>query len=379
MTIEGQRRSQVVDGAGEPLLFTAELGDQTVYIEAFDSSGEPVVDREEYVSVSEAGQDIALQPHCGTSGYLATRVDVAAPQELNDAGQILAGANPYVLVDTDGSITPVSVGLPTENHLHYLTEMGAFAVPTIAPLVVGGDTYPTPTWVTISRNGVIAGHYDVLGLDRQAFVYTGGPAGGAPTRLLGTFVDAQGRFDIAPDGQDFGTSNRHGVNDAGTVVGAAREPGEQVSHAAILSGAQPQYLERPADATSSRATMINNDGLIAGYVDVPAATPVVWGAFGYQEIEPHPDFSSLRLLGDDGTLIADCEGTGCYLAKYPDADAFEPLPREVSVREDDGSETFYRLVFLHDMNAEGVLLVSALPSGETNPTAPRTTLLLTPQ
>ena len=39
----------------------------------------------------------------------------------------------------------------------------------------------------------------------------------------------------------------------------------------------------------------------------------------------------------------------------------------------------YRITYIHDINADGVRLASAVPANSTDPYAPRTTLLLTPR
>lgn len=372
-------RSVAPDGSGDPLIFTVPEGTHRVQLQVFDADGESE-DREDDVSIAAAGEDKLYAPDCGVGGYVATRIDAPSPQEMNDQGQVLAGGSPYVIVDPDGTRTPVDEGQPEQNHLHYLTESGAFAIPTIDPLVVGSETYPTPTWTTISRNGTIAGHYDLVGFPRRAYIYSGGPAGGAPSQILGTFTDRSGQFSMA-DGQDFGTSNRHGVNDAGTVVGSASEPYDSPPRAAILSGAEPEFLPVPGGSSTSSVTLVNNAGMMAGYASMPGPMPVVWegGAMRLIDLSETPNFQALRILGDDGTLIANCTGTGCHLMLYPGAETFVELPREFAVDEEDGSQSWYRITYLHDINTHGAILASAVASGSSNPTAPRVTLVLTPR
>lgn len=374
----GVTRSVDVEGAGDPVLFTVAPGSHGVHVEAFDGAGASLSVRERNVTISQPGEDQLHQPECGAGGWLVQRIDAPGPQELNDKGQILAGMDPHVIVDPDGTKTPVDVGLPQQNHPHYLTEDGAFAVPEIGELVDGDDIYPTPTWVTISRNGRIAGFYEVGGKPRRAYRYDGGPGGGAPTHLLKSFTDDWGQFEMS-DGQDFSTSNRHGINDAGTIVGQAAPYGEP-KHAAILSGNVPDYLPEPPGAVSSLATLINNTGIMAGYALTPGLVPVVWEGDGVQVLDTSAIDNQVlpRMLGDDGTLIATC-GIACHALRYPGSDAFEPFPPNHAVEEEDGSETEYRVIYIHDINADGVMLVSAVHANNTSPHAPRTTLLLTPQ
>ena len=365
------------DGAGDPVLITVPVGEYNVVVEAIQGSGSELARREETVDLAEAGQDLAYRPSCGAGGWTATRLDAIGPQEINDKGQVLAGRNPYILVEPDGTSSVVDEGLPHQNHAHYLTEDGAFAIPQIDPLVVGMDTYQLPTVRTVSRNGVIAGHYSELGLNRRAFVYAGGPDGGAPQHVLGSFTDNAGYFSMG-DGNDW-TSNNHSVNDSGTLIGLAADAQGQPTFPAKLSGDQPEYLPVPANATSGYAMFINNAGVIAGLVSVPMAKPILWEDGGYRviDVDKLEDPIRPRLLSDDGSLIAECQSGVCFYILFPGASEFEKMPDQYPV-EVEGGTIDYRLTYIHDVNVHGVMLTSALPVGAL-PTDPRTTLLLTPR
>lgn len=135
-----------------------------------------------------------------------------SPVAINDRGQVLLGGYPYwslVLVWTDGQFTSY-----------------------------------TPPW---------AGSPAALNDAGQLVGYTGTPGSYPPPAEQRPFLGENGRIWYLA-GPGLGRARALGINDAGTVVGAAGRPGGE--RAFILSQGQVTFVEVPGD-TASEAVAVN--------------------------------------------------------------------------------------------------------------------------
>ncbi len=330
-------------------------------VEAFHADGSSASEETFAVDVTLGG-DVYVRPSCGNapSGWLLTPLDTANPIEINDAGEVLSEPShrDYRLTRADGTTVDANVGGDKSGYPHYLTEGGVFAYPDII-LTEPGVIHETIQWDAISRNGVFAGSYSQTNRTR-GYVYFGAPEDGEPDDILLPFTD-EGNFTIG-----FSTTfipRDHAVNDAGTVVGAAGEAFENANRPAILSGDEPEWLPLPSGFDTGFAAFISGGGTIAGYA---GSTPVLWAGGGVQVLpddglEPY----GLQLLSDSDTLIARQPCTGCYAILPAGAEAFTDMPRMFT--DADGIE--YPLQSIVDMNANGVILATALAPDSESPIA----------